>query len=80
MAPPFISQLLAFFSAATRWIAMLAIPATGLTVTYHALMKSTAEDDMSALHHARAIRSSLLYGAIAILGGGISSAVLSMFH
>lgn len=78
--PGFISQIISFFQTALTWVAVLAIPTAGVMVTYHAIMRSTAVDEMTAMHHSRAIRNSVIYGAIAILGGGIVSAILGAFH
>jgi hypothetical protein len=52
--PSFVSQLIAFLETALTWVTALAIPATALTAGYHALMRATAQDEMAALHHARA--------------------------
>ncbi|MHB1128267.1 MAG: hypothetical protein ACYC2T_15205 [Bacillota bacterium] len=77
--PSFILQLISFFQAALTWITALAIPATALTAGYHALMRATAQDEMSAMHHGRALRNAFIYGAIVILAGGITTAVMGAF-
>jgi len=77
--PDFISQLINFLRSALTWVTALAIPATALTVGYHALMRTTAQDDMAAVHHSRAMKNSLMYGVIVILAGGIATAVLGAF-
>jgi uncharacterized membrane protein len=78
--PSFVSQLIAFLETALTWVTALAIPATALTAGYHALMRATAQDEMAALHHARALKNSLVYGVIVILAGAITTAVLGSFH
>ncbi|MHB1128382.1 MAG: hypothetical protein ACYC2T_15840 [Bacillota bacterium] len=77
--PSFVLQLISFFQAALTWITALAIPATALTAGYHALMRATAQDEMSAMNHGRALRNAFIYGAIVILAGGITSAVMGAF-
>lgn len=78
--PSFISQLISFLQTALTWVTALAIPATALTAGYHALMRATAQEEMAAMHHARALKNSLVYGVIVILAGSITSAVLGAFH
>lgn len=78
--PSFVSQLISFLQTALTWVTALAIPATALTAGYHALMRTTAQDDMAAIHHARALKNALTYGVITILAGAITTAVLSSFH
>lgn len=78
--PSFINQLISFLQAALTWVTALAVPATALTAGYHALMRTTAQDDMAAMHHSRALKNSLVYGVIVILAGAITSAVLGAFY
>lgn len=78
--PSFISQITSFFSTALGWVTALAIPGVGLTAGWHALMRSTAQDEMTAMTHSRGLRNTILYGGVSILAGGIVSAVLSQFH
>jgi hypothetical protein len=77
--PDFIAQLVGFFRTALTWVVALAIPAVALTAGYHALMRSMAQDEMAAMHHARALKGTLVYGVIVILAGGIVSAILGAF-
>lgn len=77
--PAFVDQIISFAQAAFSWLTALAIPVTGLAVGYHALMRSAAQDEMTSLHHARAMRTALTYGAVTIAASGITSAVLSFF-
>lgn len=77
--PAFIVQIVSFLQQALTWVVALAIPATALTVGYHALMRATAQDDMAAMHHARALKNALIYGVIVILAGSITIAVLGAF-
>ena len=78
--PPFVSEIVGFFQTALTWITALAVPGVGLSAGWHALMRSTAQDEMAMQHHSRALRNAVIYGGIAILAGGITSAVLSQFH
>lgn len=78
--PAFIQQIVSFLQAALTWIVALAVPATAITMGYHALMRSTAQDEMTAVHHARGMKNALVYGGVTILAGSITSAVLSFFH
>ncbi|KKM13037.1 hypothetical protein SY88_00250 [Clostridiales bacterium PH28_bin88] len=77
--PAFILQIVSFLQQALTWVVALAVPATALTVGYHALMRATAQDDMAAMHHARALKNALIYGVIVILAGSITIAVLGAF-
>jgi len=77
--PAFVIQIIAFLQEALTWVVALAVPATALTVGYHALMRATAQDDMAAMHHARALKNALIYGVIVILAGGITIAILGAF-
>lgn len=78
--PSFVSQVISFLEAALTWVVAVAIPATALTAGYHALMRATAQEDMAAMHHARALKNALLYGVIVILAGSITTAVLGAFR
>ncbi len=78
--PPFVSEIVAFFQTALTWVTALAVPGVGLSAGWHALMRSTAQDEMTMQHHSRALRNAVIYGGIAILAGGITSAVLGQFH
>lgn len=78
--PTFINQIIVFLQSALTWVTALAIPATALTAGYHALMRATAQDDMAAMHHSRALKNSLIYGVIVILAGAITSTVLGAFQ
>lgn len=77
--PAFIDQIISFLQAALNWVTALAVPATALTVGYHALMKTTAQDEMTAVAHARGMKNALIYGGTTILAGSITSAILSFF-
>lgn len=78
--PSFIAQITAFFQTALGWVTALAIPGVGLTAGWHALMRSTAQDEMTMVHHSKALRNTVIYGGISILAGGIVSAILGQFH
>ncbi len=78
--PSFVAQIVSFFQAALGWVTALAVPAVALVAGWHALMRSTAQDELSMQHHGRALRNALIYGAIAVLAGGLTSAVLGQFH
>lgn len=78
--PSFIAQLIAFFQTALGWVVALAVPGVGLTAGWHALMRSTAQDEMAMMHHSKALRNTVIYGGISILAGGIVTAVLGQFH
>lgn len=78
--PEFVTQLINFFRTALNWVVALAIPAVALAAGYHALMRSLAQDEMAATHHTRALRGTLVYGAIVILAGGIVAAILGAFR
>ncbi|MBC7337864.1 MAG: hypothetical protein H5U01_16550 [Clostridia bacterium] len=77
--PEFVQQIISFLQAALTWVTALAVPATAITVAYHALMKSTAQDEMTAVAHARGLKNALVYGGTTILAGSITSAILSFF-
>jgi hypothetical protein len=77
--PTFVSDIISFFQTALTWITALAIPAVALTATWHALMRSSAQDEHDAARHAKSFRSTLKYGVIAILAGAIVSSVLGFF-
>lgn len=78
--PSFISQIVSFFQTALTWVTVLAIPAVGVTAGWHALMRSTSQDEMTALSHSKGLRNTVMYGGVSILAGGIVSAILSQFH
>lgn len=78
--PSFVTQIVGFFQSALTWVTALAVPGVGLAAGWHALMRSTAQDEMTMQHHSRALRNAVIYGGIAILAGGIVSAVLGQFH
>lgn len=78
--PSFITEITSFFQTAGTWIVGLAIPAVGATAGWHALMRSTAQDEMTMIHHSRALRNTIIYGGVAILAGGIVDAILQSFH
>lgn len=78
--PAFINQIVSFLQQALTWVVALAVPATALTVAYHALMKASAQDEMTAVHHARGMKNALVYGVVVILAGSIVSAVLGAFR
>lgn len=78
--PAFINQLISFLQSALTWVVALAVPATALTAGYHALMRATAQDEMTALQHSRALKNALVYGVVVILAGSITNAVLGAFR
>ena len=78
--PSFVTEIVAFFHDALGWVTALAVPGVGLAAGWHALMRATAQDELSMQHHGRALRNAVIYGGIAILAGGITSAVLGQFH
>lgn len=77
--PTFIDQAVNLFDSALNWLMALAIPGTALAVGYHALMKSTAQDEMTAVSHSRGMKNALMYGALTLGAGGITKAVLQFF-
>lgn len=76
MQPVFITKLLNLFQAVTLWITILAIPAAALVAAWHAMARSSAMDDMEAMHHSRAIRSSIIYGGVTLVIGSVVTAAL----
>ena len=78
--PSFVTQITGFFSTALGWGTALAVPGVGLTAGWHALMRATAQDEMTMLHHSRGLRNTVIYGGISLLAGGIVSAILGQFH
>ena len=78
--PSFVTQIAGFFSTALGWVTALAVPGVGLTAGWHALMRATAQDEMTMLHHSRGLRNTVIYGGISLLAGGIVSAILGQFH
>ena len=78
--PAFGTQITGFFSTALGWVTALAVPGVGLTAGWHALMRATAQDEMTMLHHSRGLRNTVIYGGISLLAGGIVSAILGQFH
>ena len=78
--PSFVTQITGFFSIALGWVTALAVPGVGLTAGWHALMRATAQDEMTMLHHSRGLRNTVIYGGISLLAGGIVSAILGQFH
>ena len=78
--PSFVTQITGFFSTALGWVTALAVPGVGLTAGWHALMRATAQDEMTMLHHSRGLRHTVIYGGISLLAGGIVSAILGQFH
>jgi len=77
--PAFVSDIISFFQTALTWITAVAIPVVALTATWHALMRSSAQDEHDAARHAKALRSTLVFGVTAILAGAIVSTVLGFF-
>lgn len=78
--PSFVTQALTFIQDVSKWIALLAIPGTGVFVAYHALAQGMSHDEMSAAQHSRALRKTLIYGAITVASGAIVSTVLGYFR
>ena len=78
--PSFVTQITGFFSTALGWVTALAVPGVGLTAGWHALMRATAQDEMTMLHHSRGLRNTVIYGGISLLAGGIVSAILGQFR
>ena len=78
--PSFVTQITGFFSTALGWVTALAVPGVGLTAGWHALMRATAQDEMTMLHHSRGLRNTVIYGGISLLAGGVVSAILGQFH
>ena len=78
--PSFVTQITGFFSTALGWVTALAVPGVGLTAGWHALMRATAQDEMTMLHHSRGLRNTVIYGGISLLAGGIVAAILGQFH
>ena len=78
--PSFVTQITGFFSTALGWVTALAVPGVGLTAGWHALMRATAQDETTMLHHSRGLRNTVIYAGISLLAGGIVSAILGQFH
>jgi|GEM_PF-1394870 len=77
--PGFETQIITGFQTLMTWIAGLAIPGTGAVLGWHALMRGTAQDEMTAQHHSRAMRSAVIFGGLTIIGGALVSALLGLF-
>jgi len=77
--PAFINTIISFLNQALGWLVALAIPATALVAGYHALARASAEDEMVAAQHSRALKNSIIYGVVTILAGSIVTAILSAF-
>jgi hypothetical protein len=79
MTPIFIGQIISFFQTALTWLVALAVPVVALMATYHAIMRSTAQDEHTAMAHSKSLKNTIIYGVMAILAGGITSTILGMF-
>ncbi|HHW02057.1 MAG TPA: hypothetical protein GXX35_04485 [Thermoanaerobacterales bacterium] len=77
--PSFVTGLKNLITAATGWISGLAAVTMVLMVSYHALMRSTAQDEMAATQHSRAIGNVLKYGVIVIIANVLVSTIVSYF-
>ena len=77
--PSFITGLQNLIKAATSWIAGLAVVTMVLMISYHALMRSTAQDEMAATQHSRAIGNVLKYGVIVVVANVLVSTIVSYF-
>lgn len=77
--PSFIIGLKNLMSDATGWISGLAAVTMILMISYHALMRSTAQDEMAATQHSRAIGNVLKYGVIVIIANVLVSTIVSYF-
>ncbi|WP_213974699.1 hypothetical protein [Tepidanaerobacter acetatoxydans] len=77
--PSFVTGLQNLIKAATGWVTGLAAVTMVLMVSYHALMRSTAQDEMAATQHSRAIGNVLKYGVIVIIANVLVSTIVSYF-
>lgn len=77
--PSFVISLINLITAATGWISGLAVVTMVLMVSYHALMRSTSQDEMSANQHSRAINNVLKYGIIVIIANVLVNTIVSYF-
>jgi heme/copper-type cytochrome/quinol oxidase subunit 2 len=78
--PTFITQVTTFFQSALTWILYITVPAVGLTAAWHALMRSTAQDESAVIHHSRALRNTIIYGGLALIAAAIVQQVLGFFN
>jgi len=75
----FINSIISFFQTVLTWLTALAIPVVAVMATYHAIMRSTAQDEHTAMGHSKSLTNTIKYGVIAILAGSIVSTILGMF-
>ncbi len=64
-------------SGITAALAGLAVITTGAMVGWHSWMRSLSTDEMTGLQHSRSIRTTLIYGGLTAVAGGLASAILS---
>ena len=78
--PSFVSNIVAFFTTASTWIAAVTIPAVACMVGYHAFLRGSASDEMAVHQHSRAIKNALVNGAIVFAASALTSVILSFFR
>ena len=77
--PSFITSLQNLISDATTWIMGLAVLVMVLMVSYHALMRTTAQDEHSAMQHTRSIKNVLMYGVVVIIASALVKTIAGYF-
>lgn len=77
--PSFITGLQRLIQDATKWVGGLGTVTMILMVSYHALMRTTSQDQTDAMRHARSIRNVLKYGVIVVVASVLVNTIVGYF-
>lgn len=77
--PSFITGLQRLIQDATKWVGGLGAVSMILMVSYHALMRTTAQDEGDAMRHARAISNVLKYGIMVVISSVLVNTIVGYF-
>lgn len=77
--PSFVTSLQNLISDATSWIMGLAVLVMVLMVSYHALMRTTSQDEHSAMKHSKSIKNVLMYGVIVVIASALVKTIVGYF-
>lgn len=77
--PSFITGLQKLIQDATKWVGALGAITMILMISYHALMRTTAQDEMVATQHSRAIKNVLKYGVIVVIASVLVNTIVGYF-
>lgn len=79
-APALFGNSVKFLNSALTWVLLLTIPAAALMIAVQAIKKLAADGDVAVTAAAnKAMKNTLIAGAIALSASGVAKAVLAFF-